>query len=193
MDSVEYVEHVRRTFNPSLSQIEQLLNYSLGMANEMLEVHEVEIRDCDEKMAHELGDVAWYTAASAAILFSVKQWPLENEAYPAQRLPRPMRDMTNLSTAVKNYSELVKKFVFHGKPCGLSDFLCALREVWAGLRDVCPMYCAHSLSDVLSMNVAKIQKRWPDGFVPQTVTPAADRLAFLTMNDIPYRLPGDAS
>lgn len=164
MRSCDYVVQVKRTFNPDLTPEDARLNYALGVSNEMLEV--IEAR---EKGPHavfdELGDVAWYTAASASLVFNVETFPLENEPRPSQVFPRPLRSFENLISAVRSYSEMVKKHVFHGKHFDDLEYMCTLREIWCCLRDVAPKVTSHSLDAVLRHNVEKLRMIWPDGFI----------------------------
>jgi NTP pyrophosphatase (non-canonical NTP hydrolase) len=61
------------------------------------------------------------------------------------------------------YSELVKKMVFHGHTLDFQHFKQELGDVLWGIA-YAAMKFGWSLDDVAQMNVAKLKSRYPEGF-----------------------------
>jgi NTP pyrophosphatase (non-canonical NTP hydrolase) len=62
------------------------------------------------------------------------------------------------------YSELIKKHVFHGKPLDKAEALKELGDCLYYLTAAC-ISLGSSIEEVAKFNMEKLQKRYPDGFV----------------------------
>ena len=201
MDLAEFQSRATRTLlTPPLSAYEEdkmtLVSCALGLAGEVGE-YIMAIADCGKgELEEELGDVAWYAAASAELLDL--DLDTECEATTKNRtttttingvpsmvvttklkhlLPLYSVDHSDtrtvafvaggyLSGAVGRYVEKVKKSVFHEHEISKKDLANDLVGIIRALR-----WCSESIDSDLSRSFAlcidKLEKRYPDGFDPE--------------------------
>lgn len=129
---------------------------TLGLVGELGELFSVP--EGQEKI-DELGDVVWYHGATAYVL-----------AGSGQPLPEPTSAF--VPNAVGEVCEAVKKYVWHGKQINGQEFSNALSSVLAQALIFVSDREAPQAEDFAALmsraaeaNVAKLRKRYPNGFV----------------------------
>lgn len=148
-----------------------LLNYSLGLVGEAIEVveafenslafdHNVQV------LLKELGDVAHYAVG----LVEYYQVDLDNPPRIKNHFSISENVRSLLSNA-KEVSEHTKKKVFHDhdEPFS-SDWIYNIFESISGVAESLD----YSLEDVLSLNIEKLRKRYPEGFSSEDSVERAD-------------------
>jgi len=122
-----------------------------------------------EKIKLELGDVMWGVAAIHASMKSVMTMPVKSE-YRAGNAKQPFRQrITRASLRLEKWAGIVaadtETYVVSGTGLYLDDVRNAARMVF---RLLCTIADCLGLSpfDVMDANIAKLKRRYPDGFSP---------------------------
>ena len=94
--------------------------------------------------------------------FTARLFELEREGFPSERL---LTAAVGLSAEAGEFTEIVKKIVFQGKPVNEDNLFHLKRELgdimWY-VAQAC-MGLDISLDEVLAMNIEKLSARYPDG------------------------------
>lgn len=144
---------------------------ALGLAGEAGEVAECErcladlqdelaeeedLADFRQSLAYELGDVLWYaTAALQSLGTSLAEETDKRGSNKLRSLP--------LEERVGLFCDLIKKNIWHDKAYEISY----LRDVVYDIVSQCGVLAwenGYTLSQVLRLNIRKLQARWPHGF-----------------------------
>lgn len=102
----------------------------------------------------EAGDVLWYIAALASCRSTMLG------AYDVEDAP-----VTTIQHATGVACDRIKKEIWHGKPPTTFVYQLDICRLIGTLRSYCQHFFGLSLEEVGDRNVAKLKKRYPDGFV----------------------------
>jgi len=176
MDIHEYFTLTQNTRNKSLSETDWLLNSCLGLS----EVYELEvsirrmINTCyaQENIADalaELGDVVYYNVQVLNYFNRLNQtsFPMICGNYlKDDGLGNYSISLTDNIKSMQSYvfevQELVKKLIYHDKDT--ADKAGVLATYIYGRCVITAWLLGFSISDVMEANIAKLKKRYPDGF-----------------------------
>ena len=142
-----------------------ILNAALGLCGEAAEVLAAFLAPDPtgtERIA-ELGDVLWYCAALMTA-FGADLEDVVGSQDPPLTLAREWRwHSDQLITAAGGIAELVKKHRFHGRTLHRSGILTRTVAIVGAVRGLAA-HVGGDLPTICAANVAKLQKRHPDGF-----------------------------
>jgi NTP pyrophosphatase (non-canonical NTP hydrolase) len=168
---VNYQELAKRTYNSDivLTDLERLSNFLIGLAGEVIELGQVLNRPVSparrEYVKDEAGDVRWYIASihTALNLTEHQTVPTNEEIEDACYVASDRHAHENLLQRTGELLEYLKKGYWHHHPIEqhlLIGKLIKLRATWIGF-----VYASQlTPNDVEQANVAKLEKRFPDGF-----------------------------
>lgn len=103
------------------------------------------------KLIEELGDVMWYVAEFCAAI---------NEKLGELPVREPFCGCDTVEETAVNLMRDVMALVIDGQETSRIDIITLIARVSYMLEE----YCNVSLSDCLNVNIAKLKKRYPDGF-----------------------------
>lgn len=141
---------------------------ALGLSGESAELWSA-LDDAEhDPVVNELGDVSWYAAAMLKRLGSSFAEICDIRAFRHD----PHTSSNDLASCVMGcagaISDAVKKHEWHGKPLDeerLTDLVAAMLDVVAILADRVTGKDGEGLAEVLAANHAKLEARYPNGFV----------------------------
>lgn len=93
-----------------------------------------------------------------------QQAALRTSAAPFPERERPMVQTLGLCGEAGEVAEMVKKASWHGKPVDIGNMADELGDVLWYVADLASHY-GLSMDDIAAGNVAKLQRRYPEGFV----------------------------
>lgn len=137
------------------------------LAAEVEEVSKVVWVPNYDNLIKELGDVAWYVAALCQITGGSFEKLLHG-----YRIKRPAShyhasscvEATNIMRLAGAVADRVKKSGWHGTPLDKAAVYTDLSFIVESVRELAER-CGHTLASVCAANDAKLEKRYPTGFV----------------------------
>lgn len=139
---------------------------ALGLCGESAELYAaIDGIETDDVVVSEMGDVLWYAASLARRLGS----SFESIARPPQYLT-DWTDSTDRAVAAGamenagNVADMVKKAVWHGRGLDVDSAHDELRHMVHAIRTLCDRHIT-TLEAVCAANDAKLEARYPNGFV----------------------------
>lgn len=181
MKTEEYINLARRTINEDLSFDDRIVMFTLGLVGEVGELrnelnHPI-VRDNVEK---ELGDIFWYLynfmfelvdESTSALYLSDKEYinvgknliiSINRRLFISNSIGTA-NICENIIRTVGSISEIIKKYRFHNHFLPREKLFKALDSIDFDLRIIL-MKLNIDRSDVLSKNIEKLKKRYPEGF-----------------------------
>jgi NTP pyrophosphatase (non-canonical NTP hydrolase) len=156
MDLSEYGRTAIRTMSDTTPHSENILGCALGLLGEAIEWRGATSK---QKRIEEAGDLMWYVAATAH-LHSIHLGSLE--------LPEiALRDTIahdNVLRFAGLVGERVKKETFHGHLHEPETMRTHLAALIANLARWCECFGGTTLEEVMAANIAKLKRRYPNGF-----------------------------
>lgn len=191
MNLQEYTPLALRTAKIMESKLDMLVHGAMGCMTEAGELaataqRYIAIGGMDEENAvEELGDSAWfavYTAFSLGLSLHDIMAHVEVVKPVDARRPQDPVSATSfgfatlaLNAAAERIGTPVKAHKFYGKPLDQLAVSRALGEYIGGLRTLCA-YLGVSFGTVLSTNVAKLSKRYPEKYSDTAAIERADKV-----------------
>lgn len=160
----EYQSKAARTMNQKLAVNEQLAVLALGVVGEFGEVLELVIsKNIDiKKIEEELGDVNWYIANYYTVIG--EEW--KEPAY-LETVQLDYRDSRSIATqamvVAAKLGDSVKKTVGQGHPLDMIRVTTSLELLTYYINKIAEFFNLSS-ETVREKNIAKLMKRFPDGF-----------------------------
>jgi len=143
----------------------RLANAAIGISSEASELMSLVLEDWRTKdiclgdlVIKELGDICWYAAEVGSALFVQLPEPSVQE--------KELLKVTlfiKINTCAGNISELLKKFLFHGKTLDREVLKSHLSDL-LGFIDLLAKFYDKDLAFVLATNVDKLRRRYSEGF-----------------------------
>lgn len=180
-----YQELAKRTYNSDvqLTDLERLSNFLIGLAGEVIELGQVLSKPLSDRrreaVANEAGDVRWYIASihTALGLTEHQTRPKNEEVEDACYVASDRHAHENLLRWTGELLEYLKKGYWHKHPVEqhiLIAKLIKVRAAWAGFVIVSGL----RTDDIERINIAKLEKRFPDGFKSEDSMKRQDTIAF---------------
>ncbi len=165
MNLTEYYNLSKRTSNPILNHSEgdsAFVYFSFGLVGECIELFSLYLAETVNRddVKKEIGDVLWYLAMLMPIT-GVTEKDLELAIERTRKYPT--NTARQIVKSAGQFTERVKKVVFHGHQRDETTFKFLLMEIYCLLCFLITME-GLTLTDVLTTNVEKLKKRYPDGF-----------------------------
>jgi len=172
MKTEQYINLARQTINENLSFDDRIVMFTLGLVGEVGELrnelnHPI-VRDNVEK---ELGDIFWYLynfmfelvdESTSALYLSDKEYINDRRLFISNSIGTA-NICENIIRTVGSISEIIKKYRFHNHFLPREKLFKALDSIDFDLRIIL-MKLNIDRSDVLSKNIEKLKKRYPEGF-----------------------------
>lgn len=159
MTPTEYQCRALRTVNPTQSHRDNLANFALGLAGESIEFLDAHNR---QERLKESGDICWYMAAicHATNTPFAPLWENPHDPVCFGHLAFGLRIVKPAGFV----AESLKKHLYHGH--AIPDLQIPLRTLahllhWQAIDD------GSTIAEVMAMNVAKLEARYPNGFTVQ--------------------------
>lgn len=183
MDPIEFRRHVKRQVAPAWNgeidgqAFRWLLQGTLGLASELQELRDAIANDDQQKVKEEVSDV-WFYWFEILMVLRVNAWgdhlmALEPVTIQDSRRFAPVRGSEWLDQATEDAAYLcglVEKVV-----CQSHDLKTHCRAIGGRLREIADFLI--TLGDPIEfweLNVAKLKRRYPDGFSPEDSIGRAD-------------------
>jgi len=195
MNVIEYQRGASRTLNNTPDLDKNILVYTLGLGGEVGEVqtliHDFELNPPPDKLSKELGDVLWYIAAlSTTLNLDMARLPY---VYKGNSSILVFSLQLGMKTSI--ILEIIKKHIGHGHLLDEALLRTCLGTVLRYVIALCEAYNLNVL-DVMSENLAKLEKRYPQGFSheasknrlpePESMHGACDDYAALGSDKLPH-------
>jgi NTP pyrophosphatase (non-canonical NTP hydrolase) len=175
MDLAEYQVAAARTMRPDEIPTkdgeqkfgrDSALHFAIGLMGEVGEIAEKYVLDPDDQtIPKEIGDACWYIAMGATLF----EMNLHTIARSSSAVSRPV-DPTNpdqvlisLVGACAKIGEHVKKAAFFGHDLDFSQIETQLAVAWWHIQHLALIFGV-PLDLILTMNIAKLRQRYPEGF-----------------------------
>tara|TARA_R110002074_G_scaffold397509_3_gene588023 strand:+ start:187 stop:627 length:441 start_codon:yes stop_codon:yes gene_type:complete len=128
----------------------------MGLVTESVELLNF---NSEKNFLEELGDILWYTAIAASHL----NLTLEEVSEVVDSGSPPPDSIEALVTDSAEVLDLMKKSIFYGRPLDHQRVAQLLANILDSV-EVCAVEFETTLDDVMEKNIAKLQKRFPEGF-----------------------------
>lgn len=141
----------------------------LGEIADLLKKHRYQGHDLDrDKLHEELGDLLWYVALAAHAMGHEGEWPDWRSTSEGTSL------VIFLSGSVGEMVDLVyhRMIIPHESR---TKFPGVLDEVLGEIKSIAQDFCGSTLEAVAAANIAKLQRRYPDGFRAERSTHREDQ------------------
>jgi hypothetical protein len=148
----EYQLETRRTANGDYDRTYDLANYALGLVDESIEMECA--GSCE--LLDECSDVLWYAARIADVC------GLDFDA--VHELSKTQVNYEPPMMLAMRIGEMSKKVMFQGHPLDREKMMEYLSSLLGELSETLEGYYDWSLEAAIEHNVAKLRKRYPDGF-----------------------------
>lgn len=145
LDFKEYIPLAMRTDNPKETELDDILNVCLGLVGEYVELTEFMDKYV---IKDELSDLYWYTARLHKTL--------ETDA-------EPIRTQAPVLAIVGLICDTTKKWAFQGHEYPKEKLTHYSKKLLYALNALCE-YHGFTPSEVMEHNIAKLKKRYPEGF-----------------------------
>ena len=169
MDYKWYQESAQRTSSTKTNE-EKILNARLGLMGEtgeladLLKKYKFQSGDNPElpreKIVEEIGDVCWYIAEAFTGIGQDMQKAVDMEWEKAINASWYEKSMCDLIFTVHHVVDGIMGYLDQPFPYASVLMLVQLMR----LLDILASICRSSLTEVLEANIAKLKKRYPDGF-----------------------------
>jgi NTP pyrophosphatase (non-canonical NTP hydrolase) len=158
----DYQANALRTANHTADKTLRLAVAGMGLAGEAAEVLDLVTSGSPDpnELSKEFGDLAWYVAEITSIIeVRLGDLPKTTLAFPAT----PLIGAVDLMVRAGKLTDYLKKVVGHGHVLDVARVSLGLAEVLVALSHLIERE-GLNLSDVLDQNVAKLKRRYPQGF-----------------------------
>lgn len=170
MNLQEYQTAAERTMT-DIGNRNRMLNAALGLCGEAAEVAKAYEWDAKDELLEECGDLLWYVAQMCKSQHtSIAHLHPEDQGWDEEQALDQLWHQTGY------IADATKKRVFHGKPIMPLLFANALEQVVVAI-DALLGFHGKTVAEACDFNIAKLLKRFPDGFSHEAANARADKAA----------------
>lgn len=161
MNLLKYQRAALRTAQPTREHTLRLAVAGLGLSEEAAEVLDVVRQGAEhDKVVLEIGDLVWYGAELASAL-GISLGAIDTHPRDCDDDPWSLADDLVISTGI--LTGTVKKTIGHGHPVDEAKITALLQAVFVDVATLSASM-GSDLATVCEANIAKLRRRYPDGF-----------------------------